>query len=286
MNVECVPCLQRQAIEAMRMAHVDDETMELVLGTIIDALRGMPWNERPPVLAQAVHALLRDHMGDDPYIGVKRESNASALSMYPSLSSVVASSDDPLDSAVRIAIAGNIIDFGPTSEFDFEATVQDFLSRPFSIDGTPELKRSLEQATSVLVLADNAGEIVCDKLLIETIHDIYDVPAITVAVKGGPILNDATEGDWREVGLNELDFCSVLRVSNGEQTSGIPRESHAFRHVMDTFDTIIAKGQGNYEMLSDNDDIFFLLTPKCPVLARSVGAPVGSLVCTHGRRGR
>ncbi|HHN81878.1 MAG TPA: DUF89 family protein [Methanomicrobia archaeon] len=284
MNVECVPCLQRQAIEAMRMGRVDDETTERILRAAIGALSAMQWNERPPILAQRIHALLRDHLGYDPYYGIKKRCNESALESYPVLASTVSSSQDPLVSAVRIAIAGNIIDFGPTSDFDFEGTVENFLTRPFALDGTPELKASLEDASSVLLLADNAGEIVCDRLLIETIHETYGVSDVTVAIKGGPILNDATEEDWRDVGFNDLGYCTPLRVGNGEMTSGIPRESNAFRHVMDSYDTIIAKGQGNYEMLSENEDIFFLLTPKCPVLAESVGVPVGSLVCTRGQK--
>jgi uncharacterized protein with ATP-grasp and redox domains len=224
--------------------------------------------------------LVRRELGRDPYEHVKQESNKQAQVLYTTLQSLVSSSPDPLSTAIRVAIAGNIMDYGPADTFDFERTVQECLTRDMALDGTTALKSALSGASSLLYLVDNAGEIVCDKLLIETLLSSYPLNRIVVGVKGGPILNDATHEDAAEVGINELPMTRLVSISNGEPDTGFHRESPEFRAYMDSFDVIIAKGQGNYEVLSGYSDIFFLLKAKCSLLAAHAGVPIGSLICS------
>ena len=134
-------------------------------------------------------------------------------------------------------------------------------------------KHAVSRANNILYLGDNAGEIVFDRLLIEQLP----CEKITFVVKGGPILNDALMEDAQIVGLTDV----VDVIDNGSDAPGTILEScsEAFRLRFDESDLVIAKGQGNYETLSDVDkNIFFLVTPKCSVLARHLGREIGSLV--------
>lgn len=279
MNLECIPCFQKQALNAVRMATDDPQLRSDILREVIDKLMSMEWDQSPPKLAQAVHKIVRDRLGKDPYQDVKRESNELALSLYDHMKDVVSNSDDELNTAVRIAIAGNIMDFGPYSHFDFDSTLSECLVADMAVDQCSSFKEQCEDAMSLLYLVDNAGEVVCDKVLLETMMGLYPLKKVTMAVKGGNILNDATYHDIDEVGLNKLPNIDFLCVSNGESFTGIPRESDSFRKIMDSYDMVISKGQGNYEMLSSNKDIFFLLKAKCALIAEDIGVPMGSMVC-------
>lgn len=285
MNLECVPCFQRQVVNALRMSQVDDAAQREILEKAIHALLSLQWDLSPPLMAQTVHTLVRRELGgSDPYAIAKAESNKKAQDLYTTLQSLVSSSPDPLSTAMRIAIAGNIMDYGPSDTFDFEGTVQECLEKEIALGSTTELKGALAGASSLLYLVDNAGEIVCDKLLLETIQDHYGIPRIVLAVKGGPILNDATQEDARDVGMLDIPGLSLAYISNGEAGTGYRRESPAFREFMDGFDVIISKGQGNYEVLSPYHDIFFLLKAKCSLLADHAGVPKGSLICSKTTR--
>ena len=187
----------------------------------------------------------------------------------------MAVSKDPLETAVRLAIAGNIIDCGANGNLaeiaiteGIEHALTDALKGPLA-----ELDMALNQADEILYLADNAGEIFFDRLLIE----LMPLEKVTVAVRGSPIINDATITDAEEAGLTDL----VTVIDNGSDGPGTILEdcSEDFRARFDQADLIVAKGQGNYETLSDADkDIFFVLKAKCPVIAKHLGCDVGSLV--------
>lgn len=261
------------------MATDDSAKQADILRKAIDILRDCEWDDKPPKFAQKIHGMIREELGTDPYEDVKRKSNDAIMALYPDLKKRVRESDDCIGTAVRMAIAGNIMDFGPTSSFDFEATLEECLNTDLAIDHCVSFKDACSKSSSILYLTDNAGEIVCDKILLEGIIDRYKVKKITLAVKGGNILNDATYQDISYVGLDKLQGVDVICVSNGEPYSGIPRESHAFRGVMDRYDMIISKGQGNYEMLSEHDDVFFLLKAKCQLIARNAGVALGGMIC-------
>ena len=141
-----------------------------------------------------------------------------------------------------------------------------------------ELADAADRARDILYLADNAGEIVFDRLLIEQLPP----GRVTVAVKGGPVLNDATRSDAAVAGLNEL----AEVIDNGSDAPGtlLGDCSHSFRERFDRADLVIAKGQGNYETLSDaRKDVFFLLKAKCPVIAHHLGCDVGRTVVQRSR---
>lgn len=274
---DCVPCFVRQVLDSVRMTTDDTRLHEKVLREALNMASEMDLNQSPPAMAQKIHRFIREITGvHDPYLEVKNRFNRLALQMYPELKQQVEASTDPLEAAVRLAIAGNVIDFGVDSAVEqsrVERTIAESLTDPFDRENLETFKDAISRAEEILYLGDNAGEIVFDRLLIERLP----CEKITFVVKGGPILNDAVMEDAQIVGLTDV----VDVIDNGSDAPGTILEScsEAFRHRFDESDLVIAKGQGNYETLSEVDkNIFFLVMPKCSVLARHLGREIGSLV--------
>jgi uncharacterized protein with ATP-grasp and redox domains len=259
------------------MAGADDNRQYWVLQEVLDELRQFEQTSTPPEMGYRIHQIVRREMGArDPYQQAKVVSTRQALAHYPKLKALVAEADDPLRTAVRLSIAGNIIDLGVAQEYDLEGTIQRVLAQPFAIDAYAAFRDGLARAEGVLYLADNAGETVFDRVLIETMNK-----PVTYVVKGGPILNDATRQDALAAGLNSV----ATIVDNGCNAPGtiVRLCSQEFRQLLAEADLIIAKGQANYETLSDTPaPISFLLQAKCPVIARSLGVPLQSIVLKDG----
>jgi uncharacterized protein with ATP-grasp and redox domains len=283
--LDCFPCMLRQALEAARMAKADASQQRAVLNRVMELLAVVPVDNTPAETGYHVHRIVREMTGvRDPYRLVKEEATGKALPLVPRLREIVAQADDPLEQAVRIAIAGNIIDFAPDKvmnpskelQFTLEATLERVLHQPFAINDLEALRRALSQAQRVLYLADNAGETVFDRVLIE----VLEQPVI-YAVKGGPTINDATQEDAVAAGLGEV----AEIVSTGSDAPGTVLEScsPAFRQLYDQAELIIAKGQANHEALGEGDRrLFFLLQVKCSVLGREIGTEPGSIILKQG----
>ena len=277
--LECIPCFARQALEGARFVTDDAGIHERLLRDVLRATAEMDLAQCPPVLARETHRTLRSMTGvADPYRAVKDRFNRMALDMLPEMAAMAVKAADPFGLAVRLSIAGNVIDLGVNggiTEQEARQCIQGALHEPFEGD-IDALRQSVDAAQRILYLADNAGEIVFDRLLIE------QLPAdrMILAVRGGPILNDATMDDARAVGLCEL----VEVVGNGSDAPGTVLDDcdEAFRRCFAEADIVIAKGQGNFETLSDEpNNIFFLFKVKCPVIARHVGLPLGTHVLTR-----
>ena len=281
--LECVPCFVRQALDASRMATDDPVVHEQVLRETLRLAVEMPFDRSPPWMGQRIHKLLRDVTGNpDPYREVKRRSNALALTLYATLQEHVRGSADPFATAVGLAIAGNVIDFGCRNHIDNDEVLQaveDAMKVPLNEAEVADFRQAVDGARDILYLADNAGEIVFDRLLIEEMPQ----ERVTLVVRGSPVINDATREDAEVAGLDSL----VSVMDNGSDAPGTILEScsPAFRSRFEQCDLVIAKGQGNYETLGGVDrSIVFLFKAKCPVIARDVGAEVGQMVICHNRR--
>lgn len=214
----------------------------------------------------------------DPFAREKAHSNETALSLYADWKEKVKTTDNPFDLALRLSIAGNIMDYGANSSFDIHATINRVINAQFAIDHSEQLKTRLARAKSILYLGDNAGEIVFDKLFIETIAH----PDLTYVVRGGVALNDITLVDAEKVGIS-----SIARViDNGfdAPSTVLQRCSTEFTETFRNADLIIAKGQGNLEGLIGTNDprIFFLLMVKCDVMAELLGVTKGSFIVKNG----
>jgi uncharacterized protein with ATP-grasp and redox domains len=270
---ECKRCFQRQAQQSAQRIGLNNEATDALLDAVKQRLDATPADEKPPVTASDIHALIRQQSGNpDPYSEAKQEATAHALTLYPKLKQLIAKADDPLETAVRLAIAGNIIDLGVSEQYDLEASIERVLVTEPAINHITQLKQALSQATSVLFLADNAGETVMDRLLIEQLN----IP-VTYVVKGGPAVNDATRDDASAAGLS--DVCEI--IDHGAATLGtlLDRCSDDFRQRFAEAELIISKGMANYESLNNSrSGIFFLLQAKCAVVAADLGVTEKSLI--------
>ena len=275
--LDCYPCFLRQALDAARLAGADDAQQKTILDRVLALLQQIALSSTPPEIGGEVHHLVRRQVGNgDPYRTAKEASTRQALALYPRLKELVQEADDGLDVAVRLSIAGNIIDLGPDQQYDLWSVIERVLAQPFALDDRDAFWEVLAAADRVLYLADNAGETVFDRVLIEAL----DV-AVVYAAKGGPVLNDATVADAIAAGLDRV----ADLVSTGSDAPGtiLDRCSEEFRKLYQQAELIIAKGQANYETLSESGSkVFFLLQAKCPVIARDAGVPVGSIVLKRG----
>ena len=271
-------CFMRQASVAARLAGLDHRAGETLLNPIEVALQQRPPGQNPAITASWMHALIREvSTNSDPYREKKREATTHALALYPHLKALLNASSDPLAMAVRLAIAGNIIDLGVADEYDLEASIERVLAQPAAVNDIERLRNEVNKARKILYLGDNAGETVLDKLLIETLGK-----PVTYVVKGGPAVNDATREDAREAGLEEV--CEI--IDNGAAAMGtlLDQCSEEFRKRFDEAELIIAKGMANYESLSGSrSNLFFLLQAKCAVVAADLGVAEKSIVILENR---
>jgi len=279
-TLDCMPCFVRQALDAVRMVTDDIDDTGRMLREVLLEMSQMSTHQSPVVMAQRIHRLVRQLAGDvDPYRDVKDRCNLMALGLYPRVEEMVRGSSEPLEMALRIAIAGNTIDFGPHQHVDekhVDEAIAHALKSPLNGDLAGFIDAIL-RARSILYLTDNAGEIVFDRLLIEQLGP----ERVTVGVRGMPILNDATMADAEVAGLTGL----VEVIDNGSDAPGTLLDdcSEEFRRRFDEADMVIAKGQGNYESLNDaGREVFLVLKAKCPVIAAQLGYPVSSLVVKRG----
>ena len=233
-----------------------------------------------PMISRELHILLNQYSNNpDPYKEAKKQSNDLVLGMYAELKDLVFNLGNHFSTALRLAIAGNIIDYGIGTQFDLQGTIYKVLNSDFAIDDSAEFKLALSQAKTVLYLGDNCGEMVFDKLFIETIMH----PNLIYAVRGAPVINDATLDDARYVGM---DIVADV-ISNGYDAPSTILEhcSDEFLKVFDRADVIISKGQGNLEGLlgKTNKDIYFLLMVKCEVIADALGVKKGDFVVRRNK---
>lgn len=282
--LDCVPCILRQGVEAAKQMSTSSAVHRQIVRELLRWVSESSWSEPPPVFGQRIHRRLREIVGvQDPYRSAKDQQNHMALSLLPELKARIEAASDPLLVALRVAIGGNVIDMGANGNVTEAATresIRQALTTPL-VGNEGEFREATGDAQRILYLTDNAGEIAFDRLLIEQLG-----PArVTVAVRGAPVINDATLTDAREVGLLEI----VEIIDNGSDAPGTVLDdcSPEFKRRFTEADLILAKGQGNFETLSDvPGNILFLFKAKCPVIAAHAGVPLGTHVLTRSRAGQ
>lgn len=249
----CFFCFTRAFEKLVEKENISNEAKNCFTRDMISLYQNN-WDKlTAPEFSRELHGILRSYtLNPDPYKKVKKENNDQALSMFPELENIIPQSKDPFGTALRLAIAGNIIDFAANGNFNLKETIGKALNSEFAIDHSDRLKNALEKAETVLYLADNAGEIVFVKLFIQTINH----PGLTYVVRGAPVINDATMEDAEYIGMSN----AATVISNGYDTaSTIPdKSSIEFQQYFRKADLIISKGQGNLEGLMPlNDDRIF-----------------------------
>jgi uncharacterized protein with ATP-grasp and redox domains len=278
------------ALSISRKTGLDEAGQREVLNEVARMLPDFSLEDRPPQMSRRINEMIRGMTGvDDPFYEEKRESNRHALRLMENLEARITEAGEPLLTAIEYAIAGNSIDFGAFHSLDIEKTIAEKVAeegahikneepRLFSYE---RLYNRLASSSTLLYIADNAGELVFDYLLLRQMRRSFPHLEITVALRDRPILNDATVEDARQIGLDD----EFHVVSSGSDAPGTILEdcSEDFIERFRRADTVISKGQGNYETLSDAPrDVFLLLRTKCSVVARHTGSREEDILLIEG----
>lgn len=273
-RLDCVWCIGKQALWAARAATADRKLQQACMDEALRRSLGCPLDKTPAEHSMVAYRVVAELTGvADPYAEQKRLHNRIALGLEDEMERAIAEADDPLRAAVLASLAGNIIDLGTAQTFDIASEVRRFIHAAPAHDDYPQLAEAVRRARKILIVGDNAGEIVFDKPLVRRL-----APAeVVYAVKAGPIINDATLEDARQVGMDRI----ARVVTTGCDAVGAPLHvvGREFLDELESADLVISKGQGNLETLDEADaDVFFLLKAKCEAVAGRLGVGFGDLV--------
>ena len=279
-SYECGPCFLRQAREAMDLS-TDDENLKMEIMEDIFKFLSKTFKNgtNSNKTGSYIHSLIKQKTNCyDPYVNEKKLANEIALKYLP-IAQKILDESDCLENRVKIAIVGNILDFGAfTLDDDIESFIKDSLSKDLAVKDIENFENSLNKHDKVLYLVDNTGEIVFDKILLSEIKK-YGLD-ITIAVKSFPILNDACMEDAINVGLDE--FGEIVEIGAGTVGYVDSEISDEFREIFNEHEFIISKGMGNYEGLTEidlsNRDVYFMLCAKCGTISRDIGVELHDML--------
>lgn len=272
---DCIVCSINSVLNLFKNELLDDKYQEEILRKVLKYYSEADYNQLTIGAAKNIQKIIREVTGiSDPYKCLKDKYNLKALEYYEKYKNAV-----DKEKALKLTIAGNIIDFGPTHDFDVDKKIEEVLEAEFPFNDSKELFEEIIKAKSILYLGDNTGEIVFDKLFLEIIKH----PNVTFVVRHSPVLNDATIEDAVFVGIDKV---VKKLITNGDSTPGtlLSSVSQEFLEYFNNADLIISKGQGNFEGLSEITDknIYFLLTVKCENIAQSIGVKKGDCIVKSG----
>lgn len=277
--VECVYCYLKQAANCMSVAGIDEDRQYRFLFELMDDIKVMDRNRTPAENStEILHKVYRLINNSDPYKEIKERTNLLALEWYPLLKDILKKSENRLPDALKISVSGNVIDLGINRSFDLEASLKQSLDAGFSKDDSVLFMKKLDKVDELVIVGDNAGEIVFDRLLVEELSSMGKM--VTYIVKGGPVLNDATMEDAVQAGMDKV----ARVITTGSNYLGAPLHIIAGETVklIREAGLVIAKGQANFESLEHEETVkgrvFFLLKIKCECVAKAAGAKFGDVV--------
>lgn len=282
MNIDpaCVECIINQSKRVADAIHADEKLSREIVQAVEKMAPGFSFEQSPPEVASAVYEKMAQIAGkEDLYDEVKRLSTAKANAFIPYLETKISDASQRLLTATKVAVAGNVIDLAAEYAFDLNEELDKIFHTNFAINDFDKLQMKLSEASTLLYIADNAGEHVFDKIYIKTILSLYPGLEIYYMTRGNAIINDVTYEEAREAGFDEI--CHL--VDSGVNTPGFvyARANNAAQKLFDSTDVVLTKGMGNYECLSESDrrNLFFLLKVKCNVVANALGRDVGDIIC-------
>ncbi len=271
---ECFPCSLFQVLKLLRVAGVDEETALRAIKDSWEEIKQFGLEKSPAFVATKSIRKAKPYFPViDPYQELKKQHNQLALNMFQEIKHLIYETDDPLKSLLIMMASGNIIDLGVHLDFDLEGTLKKNLEVGFAKDEYELFRRRLKDARSILLIADNAGEVVFDIYFLKYLSD--DLKKY-LAVKEGPVLNDVTVED-----IKFLDTRGIEVISTGADSLGVifDEVSKEFLEIFNSADIVIAKGHANFETLDEAErEVFLLLQVKCQVVANRTGTPVGRAV--------
>jgi len=286
---ECMSCLINQIYKAFTLLNPSISKQKIVETQIklMEYLTKVNLTAGTDSLVGAkTYELVSEALGDkDPYKSLKLKYNKLAMEYYDIVEENVNNAEDSVFEAIAVSAIGNTIDFGSNHEMDFINDIKNFTPENFAINDIPEFKKSLANADNngekILVLLDNAGEIVFDKVLVITLKKLYPNIEIICTVRSGPIINDATIEDAKFVGLTEVTKVIEAPAAPGIELSIASEEFKKYFYA-DNVKIILSKGQGNFESLYGLDiphkDVFYLLKAKCGLMEKIFNVKIGDLI--------
>ena len=274
----CYDCLLRQAVSVVESSGANHDIKIQTLKEVLKVLSESDDNLSPSAIAGVTNQIMRDSLGIEDFYKDEKDSNHKLAHSYlEDIRDLVRSGNDPLEQGLKISASGNIIDIIHAKDYDLWSEVTTTVNQELIGEGIPAFRELMDHSPHLLILADNVGETVFDKVLIEHL----DIP-VKYAVKGGPILNDATLQDALAAGIDQV----AEVVVTGAQSPGtiLDQCTDEFNDLFESSPLVLSKGQANYETMDEmGDKIFFLLRVKCPILAEQLEAPIGSLVMKQGK---
>lgn len=280
---QCVECIVGQIDKACKLLNLDKNLSKEIMLEVNKRAKSFDFNETPPFVAKDVYEFLAlKSKLDDPLEKLKQESIKKASSYLPFVEDKVLKSEDKLFTAIKTAVAGNVIDFATTKEFCLDEEINSIFETDFAINHYEEFKKELEKTNQLIILADNAGENVFDKVLVKTIKELYPELKIYYATRGKAIINDITTKEAFQVGIDK--YCEV--ISSGVDTPGLEKKQ-ADKNFLELFENtplVLSKGMGNFECLESTKDkrIFFLFKVKCEVVANTISQNLGEIILKKG----
>ena len=262
-----------QALRTGRIATNDEQKIKKLLDEVGKLIHKIPMENTPPETGAIIYKKVSEITNNfDPYKTIKEKNIEHALHLYPELKQKVKNSDDSLLTAIRLAVAGNVIDLGVNKEFNIVEDIETILHQEFAIFDYDSFKQELNKAKEILYIGDNSGEAVFDKILIEELGK-----PVTFVVREIPVINDVTNKEAKRIGIDKV----AKVISSGTTAPGTILNfcNNEFIEMFNNADMVISKGQGNYEGLSGiNRSIFFLLKAKCPVIAKNIDVKENDII--------
>jgi len=276
----CVECIIGQSLRVADALNADAALRRRIHDDVLAMSKTFDFAKSPPEVARPVYEHMAVLAGkNDLYDEVKRHSTEKAKAFVPFLREQIRSAEDPFLAAVKVAVAGNVIDLAAEVTFDLNEEIGKLFHTAFARDDVARLRTRLSTASTLLYIGDNAGEHIFDALAIETFKSLFPRLEITYMTRGRPIINDITFDEAKADGLQR----HAALVDSGVDTPGFvyARAGEEAQRLFDRSDVVLTKGMGNYECISPapRTDLAYLLKVKCNVVSRSIGAELGSLVC-------
>ncbi|MEA2103872.1 MAG: ARMT1-like domain-containing protein [Candidatus Cloacimonadota bacterium] len=271
--LDCIPCFMQQALRAGRISTNDEIKIKELLNEVGTMIKDIPMDHTPPETGEIIYKKIAEITGNnDPYKSIKEKNIQHALKLYPQLKQRVRDSKDGLLTAIRLAVAGNVIDLGVDNDFDLERDIEIILEQDFAIFDYELFRNKVEKSAKILYIGDNAGEGVFDKILIEELPK-----PVTYVVREIPVINDITFSEAKQIKIDQV----AEVISSGTTAPGTILNlcNQCFLQKFENADMVISKGQGNYEGLSNvNRSVFFLLKAKCEIIARNLNVQKNDIV--------
>jgi uncharacterized protein with ATP-grasp and redox domains len=282
LEADCIPCILRMAVAALRQLPLDENTIRELCTEILEipALRGLDWNKTSAEVIEDIwRKIVKQTGSSDPFRSAKSNQNKKIMDLYPVLKQMVTEAVDPLYLAVKLAILGNSLDLMVAdTAAAFENSIKDRLDAPLALEIFSAFEQQLRASKRLVYFGDNAGEIVFDKLLIETIKELHS-PEIVFVVRSVPTLNDATLTEARSIGMDNITRVIENGIDGPLPGTVLRRCSNEVNDLVRRSDLIISKGGGNFDTLDEQIEhlqkkISFLLLSKCEPYYRHFGVEI------------